>query len=533
MKRFTLAGMALLALPLFVSLGTSSIWDSNEAFYVQTPREMAEHGDWIVPRFNGQPRLNKPPLSYWLVAAAYSLFGVSVFWERLILAFLAYASVWAVFLSGRILVSERSALLAAVLFATTFRFQILARRLLIDVLLLFCILAALTAFLYWWKRNRDSGLVLAALFLGLGVLAKGPVILLPALILAVYTFLTVPPEQLRRAPWVRSLLVFCLVSSSWYLLLGFTQGWDSVFDFLWKENLGRFTHVDFGPQRGLQYYPLVFLADYLPWSILLLGALAGRWTSRQYPDRNLSTLLALWLGAFLVFFSLSHNKQEYYILPVYPVASLWLAAYLDRETLPGWSRWLICGVLLAVTTSLAVLAYSLFRDVAGWWLPVLLLAGVALGVAGSRIRLAAWTLSLFYALAFHVYLQPLEEYRPVRHLAEIIRSRIPSGDPVTAGYYRLSTPSLAYYLNSPVLELGTLGQALEALRAPRPVYLIMAADDYTDLKREMGPTLKIEGVRPKLYTTASTLVEGWKLGRLDTRSEAWTRPVYLVSNQGG
>ena len=146
--------MALLALPLFVSLDTSSVWDSNEAFYVQTPREMVEHGDWIVPRFNGQPRVNKPPLSYWLVAAPYSVFGVSIFWERLMLALLAYASVWAVFLSGRILVSERAALLAAVLFTTTFRFQVLARRLLIDILLLFCILAALTAFLYWWKRGR-------------------------------------------------------------------------------------------------------------------------------------------------------------------------------------------------------------------------------------------------------------------------------------------------------------------------------------------------------------------------------------------
>ena len=525
--------MALLALPLFVSLGTSSIWDSNEAFYVQTPREMVERGDWIVPRFNGQPRLNKPPLSYWLVGAAYSVFGVSVFWERLILALLAYASVWAVFLSGRILVSERAALLAAVLFATTFRFQILARRLLIDILLLLCILAALTAFLYWWKRRRDSGLILAAFFLGLGVLAKGPVVLLPALILAVFTCFFMPSDRWRRAPWVRSLLVFCLVSSSWYLLLGFTQGWDSVADFLWKENLGRFTHVDFGPQRGLQYYPLVFLADYFPWSILLLGALAGRWSARHFPDRSLSILLALWLGSFLLFFSLSLNKQEYYILPVYPVASLWLAAWLDRETLPAWSRWLVCTVLVAAAASLAVPAWSLFREAAGWWLPLLCLAAAGLAAAGSRIRLAAWTLTSFFALAFHVYLQPLETYRPVRHLSKLIPSGSPSGDPVTAGYYRLSTPSLAYYLNSTVLELGTPEQALEALRAPGPVYLIMAAEDYPRLKRELGPILKIEGVRPKLYTTASTLVEGWKRGRLDIRPEAWTRPVYLVSNQGG
>ena len=525
--------MALLALPLFVSLDTSSVWDSNEAFYVQTPREMVERGDWIVPRFNGQPRVNKPPLSYWLVAAAYSMFGVSIFWERLIMALLAYGSVWAVFLSGRILVSERAALLAAVLFATTFRFQVLARRLLIDILLLFCILAALAAFLYWHKKNRASGLVLAALFLGLGALAKGPVILLPALILAVYTLLSTPADQLRQAPWVRSLLVFCLVSGSWYLLLGFTRGWDAVFDFLWRENLGRFTHVDYGPQRGLHYYPLVFLADYLPWSILMLGALAGRWTARHHPDRSLSLLVALWSGLFLVLFSLSHNKQEYYILPIYPVVSLWLAAYLERGTLPSWSRWLTCGALVVASATLSILAYALFRDVAGWWLPLLSLAGVAMAVAASRVHWAAWTLCLFYTLSFHVYLRPLEAYRPVRPLAEIIRARSSSGNPAAAGYYRLAAPSLAYYLNTPVLELGTPEQALEALRSPRPVYLIMAAEDYASLKRELGPILKIEGVRPKLYTTASTLVEGLKRGQLDIRPEGWNRLVYLVSNQGG
>ena len=55
-------------LPYFVDLGGSSIWDANEAFYVETPREMMERGDYVSPTFNYQPRLNKPVLSYWIVA---------------------------------------------------------------------------------------------------------------------------------------------------------------------------------------------------------------------------------------------------------------------------------------------------------------------------------------------------------------------------------------------------------------------------------------------------------------------------------
>ena len=54
--------------PYFVDLGGSSIWDANEAFYVETPREMIERGDYVFPTFNYEPRVNKPVLSYWIVA---------------------------------------------------------------------------------------------------------------------------------------------------------------------------------------------------------------------------------------------------------------------------------------------------------------------------------------------------------------------------------------------------------------------------------------------------------------------------------
>src|SRR5687767_16001406 len=80
---------ALLAAALalfFVDLGGSAIWDANEAFYVETPREMIERGDYVFPTFNYEPRVNKPVLSYWIVAAFYKLFGVSVAVQRFSIA---------------------------------------------------------------------------------------------------------------------------------------------------------------------------------------------------------------------------------------------------------------------------------------------------------------------------------------------------------------------------------------------------------------------------------------------------------------
>ena len=78
-RRYALPVLLFLAIcPYFVDLAGSSIWDANEAFYVETPREMMERGDYINPTFNYEPRINKPVLSYWIVAGFYHFFGVSV-----------------------------------------------------------------------------------------------------------------------------------------------------------------------------------------------------------------------------------------------------------------------------------------------------------------------------------------------------------------------------------------------------------------------------------------------------------------------
>ena len=75
--RRVLLGLLLAAaiVPYFVGLGDSAIWDANEAFYVETPREMIERGDYVSPTFNYEPRLNKPILSYWIVGGFYRMFS--------------------------------------------------------------------------------------------------------------------------------------------------------------------------------------------------------------------------------------------------------------------------------------------------------------------------------------------------------------------------------------------------------------------------------------------------------------------------
>ena len=133
-------------------------------------------GDYVNPSFNGQPRFNKPVLSYWIVAGLYHLFGVSVTTERLGIALGAVGIVFATFLIGRALGSSRTAVLAALVVATAPRVVMHGRRIFIDVYITAFMALALACFV-WAERQperRRRHLVLMYVAIGLAVLTKGP-----------------------------------------------------------------------------------------------------------------------------------------------------------------------------------------------------------------------------------------------------------------------------------------------------------------------------------------------------------------------
>src|SRR5688572_1474649 len=79
---YLLLGAAAAAL-FFVNLGGPSLWDVDEGRNATAAFEMQEAGRWVVPTFNAELRVDKPPLLYWCQIAAYSLFGVNEFAARL------------------------------------------------------------------------------------------------------------------------------------------------------------------------------------------------------------------------------------------------------------------------------------------------------------------------------------------------------------------------------------------------------------------------------------------------------------------
>src|SRR6516225_3769925 len=99
----------------FLNLGAPSLWDIDEGNNAEAAREMMERGNWIVPHFNYQLRVDKPALLYWAQLAAYRLCGVNEFAARLPSAFAAMLVVLLTYQLGQRMFEEPAGFLAGVI----------------------------------------------------------------------------------------------------------------------------------------------------------------------------------------------------------------------------------------------------------------------------------------------------------------------------------------------------------------------------------------------------------------------------------
>ena len=529
--------LILFCVPFFTALDHSSVWDTTEAFYAQIPREMVESGDWLVPTFNGVPRLDKPPLSHWVVGGFYKLFGISLLWERLVMALAAAGSLATVYLIGRQLFASPVVLLGVGILATTFRFHAAARRLPMDTLMLFCDLLAILFVILWVREEqRPHHFLLAALFFGLAFLAKGPVALLPLGFLVPWFFLYERKPLRPHAGWVAlSSALFLGVSLSWFVALGLGYSWEPVWDFFLAENLGRFAHMDFGPQRNLFYYFGVFAGDFAPWSLLVPGALV--WVARSQHSTEIGNakkplvLIGGWFLLYFVIFSLSTNKQEYYILPLYPAAALFVAFFISKVPESRALRWIVGPFFLLLSLLTWWMSPLLFPGGFLLWLaPIALMAASFFSILRKTKPLVV-ALGMFYLLGFFTYQKPFERYRPIHGFASTIQEYLEASDSlVKPGYFRFAAPSLRFYLDRNILELLAIDEAVEAFESPSTILLITDLNGLNELKERLEGQIHIVETRPRFHAKARHFIQAL-VGGSGGEASRWSRDLYLISNR--
>jgi hypothetical protein len=363
--------IALPALLLYPRLGFP-LFEPDESRYAELPREMVLRNDYVVPYLEGEPYLEKPPLFYWLVAAAYKLFGVSPATARLVPAVALHGTILLVYFFGRRRFGERAALWGALGLALAPGFLGMGRLLVLDGLLTFCVtLALFSAFeAIRGERLRVGFWILSAVACGLGILTKGPVALvLTAPPIWLYRWLGGPGCSVSRRAVAAYLGIVTAVALPWYVAVCVREP-AFAYTFVWEHHVMRFL-MPFAHERGVWFYGPVLLAGLFPGTLLIVPLL--RFLASGDPvvaARRTSDLGFLFLGGgwCVLFFTLSACKLPTYVLPAFPSLSLALGCFLVRSR--WWGSRLVYAVTGVTYVSLAVANVAIMPWYANYRSPV-------------------------------------------------------------------------------------------------------------------------------------------------------------------
>jgi len=330
-----LAGWALFAV---ASIWLRPMWPVDETRYASVAWEMWLRGDFLVPYINGEPYSHKPPLLFWLIQLGWAVFGVNDWWPRLVAPLAALAAIPLLLKLEKLLWDEKQeqdSTSVWVLFGTLL-FAGFVTLVMFDLLLMDCALAGMIGILYLKEEKRTKGLLWLGAGIGLGVLAKGPVILLHVLPAAVVAPWWAPQLKGRLGRWYLDLLLGVLLGAAialaWALPAAYFGGEEYRRAILWGQTAGRVSESFAHRSPWWYYLPLLPLILY-PWFVWPRFWVGLKESWKEMPNR----FLLAWLVLTIVGFSLVSGKQAKYLVPLLPAFALLVGNALSRVTAP--QRW--------------------------------------------------------------------------------------------------------------------------------------------------------------------------------------------------
>lgn len=420
----------------------------DETRYLTVAWEMWQGGSKIVPHLNGEVYSHKPPLLFWLINLVWSVTGPSELAARLVAP---AAGVTAILMTGRLASrlwpqEPQRAGQAAWVLATGGVFLAYGSATMFDTLLT---VATLGAMLALWRMAQASGWQ-AVLGLGaalaFGVLAKGPVILLHVLPVALSFPLWRPQGGTTTRQMLARLGLALLVALA---LVGLWLGPALIFgdatyrnDILWRQSAGRMV-ASFAHDRPIWFFVALMPLFLWPWG--WGREVAALWSGAE-------RFLLIWAGAALLAFSLISGKQIHYLVPELPAVALLLSRAADAQ--PGrWTRFvpMLPAILIlgfGTAAALSLVPPDLLDGGTVGWLELALATvtvGTALAVVGTaqtkataRLVVAPATLVAFLLVAFQTIWATNNPARLAPLLATYAEAGIATTDQNYAGQFSFS-----------------------------------------------------------------------------------------------
>jgi 4-amino-4-deoxy-L-arabinose transferase-like glycosyltransferase len=514
--RFLALWLLVVVVVLSIGLGAFPLLDPDEGRNAEVAREMALTNDYVMPRLDALPYLDKPIVYFAAEAAAMEVLGPTELAARLPAFLFTLATAAFVAWFARRVWGPREALIAPIVTLATPLTIAFSRTVIFDSALAFFITVALGCF-YLAIEQGERWNILAWAAIGFGVITKGPVaIALPLLVAIPYAIW----RKRGGAIWsLKGLIVFVLVIAPWVWAIS-----RAVPDFLHyvvvTETAERVATKALKRTGPPWYFVPFLLFGALPWSVVVLAGGTARPRDRETPQPAL--YLLLWILIPFIFFSLSQSKRPQYILPLMPAIAL-LASHVWCDSARG-RRW-AGGVMMAFGAALLAAPsfvrlrpeYAEAARSSALILGILALIGGALAMVPWRyVALAGLTIPVIaIPLAANPVVNAIATRRSTAGFVEQLRPRIgPDTEIVGIEAY---TGSMSFYLRRPIVVVSPDGEEFTSN------YIIRHYDRFAG-----SPTLKPPSWLPSAFEGDKVFIV--RSGDKVHRAELERRGLKLVAS---
>jgi 4-amino-4-deoxy-L-arabinose transferase-like glycosyltransferase len=363
--RSTNYALLFFACLVFHIIGTWSIplIDRDEPRFAEASREMIERGDYIVPRFNNQLRLDKPPLAYWAQVASYRIFGENDFAARFPSAIAAALIAMSILAWGTRIGGNRVGWWAAIIFTLSLQVFFHAKAAVADMWLVLFVTLAHWAGYELLDQKKASNVqrptfnaqwtwwLTFYLALAFGFLAKGPIAWTPLLTIAAFKYFSRDVDLANRFKFVRGILLMLAIVALWGVPALIQTHGEFFRIGIGRHVIGRsFSAMESHGSNSLGIYllllPFYFLtifASFFPWSIKLPAV-----TRKLLRERDkIDIYLLCGAGVIFIIFTLIKTKLPHYTLPAFPLLALLAARHIESErSLKSAATFAICLYLV-------------------------------------------------------------------------------------------------------------------------------------------------------------------------------------------
>ncbi len=292
----------------------------DESFYSVSASWMVTNNNYLVPHYFGEPRFQKPILTYLIVAASYKLFGISLWSTRVPIVVFSILTLILLYHFAKLYIDKAEfGLFSVLMLSSSWLFITFSRIAMTDLILTFFSTLALYFFARALRKKEKTTLLYLLGFgaIGFAFLAKGPAGFLVLLCYILYLSIIRPDnwkKHLLNLINPLNILLLLAICLPWYLTLWLSHE-SGVIKHIKSEST-QFTALPFVRiPRHLFFYAGFLIAYLLPFSSI------ATWNYfRKKSTINKELWLPLMMGityvALFVFF-VTANKDRY-LLPAFP-----------------------------------------------------------------------------------------------------------------------------------------------------------------------------------------------------------------------